>query len=80
MKRVLAWIGIIILAIMYITAFVCSIIGTPFAFVLCMVCIVSTIAIPIIIHFLLIMMNMKNGGSMLDDPYHTKKDEHDTDR
>ena len=74
MKRILATAGIIILVGMYIATLAVAIFGGPGFLPMLQACIVATVAVPVIIHLFLVMKNIKDGGSVFDNPYSYRND------
>lgn len=72
-KRILALIGVIILVSLYILTLVFALTKSAYSFQLFLVSAFCTIAIPFMIHLLLILINVKNGGKILDNPYKYKE-------
>ncbi|MBR0147880.1 MAG: hypothetical protein IJM23_01645 [Lachnospiraceae bacterium] len=73
MKRVLAIIGIIILLGLYVATLVVAIDGGPNFLPMLQACLVATVAVPVIIHLFLVMKNVRDGGSVFDNPYSYRK-------
>ena len=69
MKRILAIIGIIILLGLYVATLVVAVMGGPNFLPMLQACLVATVAVPVIIHLFLVMKNVKDGGSVFDNPY-----------
>jgi len=55
-KRILAWIGIVLLAGMYLTNLVLALIGSEFTQNMLKLCAVCTVAIPILLYGCLVAM------------------------
>lgn len=73
-KRILALAGVIILVLLYVLTLVFALIKSEHSLQLFLISAVSTIAIPLIIHFLLMLINVKNGGKVFDSPYTYRDD------
>ena len=65
-RRVLAWIGIAILILMYLSNLILALIGSDFAREMLKVSAVSTIAIPIILYGFLMVMKATGGDQKVD--------------
>ncbi len=76
-KRILAIIGIVAIVALYIVALVSAIIGNGLATKLFVAAVICTIAIPVMIHLLLMMNNARNGKSWLGETYSYKEDKKD---
>ena len=68
-KRILAIAGIIILVAMYVLTLVFALMKSEHSFQLMIASAVSTLAIPFILHLLFVLINIKNGGKLFDNPY-----------
>ncbi len=68
-RRILALLGVVFLVGLYVAAFILSFLNYPGANRLFLAAIICTIAIPIIIHLLLMMNNVRKGKSVMDEPY-----------
>ena len=73
MKRILAILGIIILLGLYIATLAVAVTGGPDFLPMLQACLVATVAVPVIIHLFLVMKNVKDGGSVFDNPYSYRK-------
>lgn len=73
LKRILAMTGVIILAALYISTLILALIGSEKTFQLLIVAVFCTIAIPIMIHLLLMMLNVRRGRRLYDEPYDYKR-------
>ena len=77
-KRVLAIAGVVILVLMYIATFVLAIMNHPDTGKLLMAAIVCTVFIPVMIHLLLMMNNVRKGKNVFDEPYSYREEKEDT--
>ena len=75
LKRILALAGVIILAALYISTLVLAVIGSEKTLQLLIVAIFCTIAIPVMIHLFLMMLNARHGRSVYDEPYAYRRKE-----
>ena len=75
-KRILALIGVIIIALMYISTLVLALIGSNQTMNLFLLSILCTIMVPIIIHLFLMLNNARHGKSIMDEPY-SYREKHD---
>lgn len=66
-RRIFAWIGIILLAGMYVSTLVFALIGSPASSALLMASIVATLIIPVLLHIMI-----RAPYLVSDDPWHTK--------
>ena len=73
LKRILAMAGVIILAALYISTLVLALIGSPMAMRLLIVAVFCTIVIPVMIHLFLMMLNVRHGKRLYDEPYDYKE-------
>ena len=76
-KRILALIGVILIAGMYIATLILALIGSSNTMNLFLLSILLTIMVPLIIHLFLMMLNARNGKSVMDETYsyREKKDD-----
>ncbi len=77
MKRILALLGVLLLAALYIAALVLAVMNHPDSGRMFLAAVVSTIAVPILIHLFLMLENVRKGKSFMDETYsyREKKDE-----
>lgn len=68
-KRILALIGVILIAGMYIATLILALIGSSSTLNLFLLSILLTIMVPLIIHLFLMMLNARNGKSVMDETY-----------
>ena len=68
-KRILAIIGVIILVMMYVLTLVFALMKSQYSFQLFIASAFCTVAVPFMIHLLLVLINIKNGGKLFDNPY-----------
>ncbi|MBR1892806.1 MAG: hypothetical protein IJ815_04675 [Lachnospiraceae bacterium] len=73
LKRIIAIAGIIAILALYIVALISAIIGNGLATKLFVAAIICTIAIPVMIHLLLMMNNARKGKSWLGETYSYKE-------
>ena len=78
LKRILAMVGVIILAALYISTLVLALIGSEKTMQLLIVAIFCTIAIPVMIHLFLMMLNARHGRSVYDETYDYRRKEKDS--
>lgn len=67
-KRILAWIGIILLAGMYLSNLVLALIGSDLATEMLKVCALCTVAIPIVLYGFLVVMGKTGPSDSRQDP------------
>lgn len=79
-KRILAIAGIVILVLMYLLTLVFAIMNHPDTGRLLMAAIVCTIFIPVMIHLLLMMNNVRRGRNVYDEPYSYREDKDNKDK
>ncbi len=72
-KRILALAGVILLAALYICSLIFAIIGSPMATRLFLLSVLMTIIVPVMIHMLLMMINIRHGKKLYDEPYSYKE-------
>ncbi len=72
-KRIAAIIGIVFLVAMYAAAFIAAVINHPDSGKFLMAAVVSTVFVPVLIHLLLMMNNVRNGKGVYDEPYSYKE-------
>lgn len=60
-QRILAWIGIIVLVLMYVITLVFAVSGAENWFNMLMASIIATIMIPVLLHWLIRMSKKKKG-------------------
>ncbi|MCR5627674.1 MAG: hypothetical protein K6F99_10165 [Lachnospiraceae bacterium] len=82
LKRILAWIAIILLAGLYISTLVFALIGSELTMKLLIISGFCTFAIPVLIHIFLMMLNIRSGHGIYDETYSykTKKDDDKNDQ
>ncbi|MCR5488190.1 MAG: hypothetical protein K6F35_11830 [Lachnospiraceae bacterium] len=68
-KRILALAGVLLLLGLYISTLVLAVIGSELFSRLFLLSIVSTIAVPIILHLFLMLNNARHGRSVMDETY-----------
>ena len=73
LKRILAMAGVVILAALYISTLLLALIGSEKAMQLLIVAVFCTIAIPVMIHLFLMMLNARQGRNVYDEPYDYKR-------
>ncbi|MCR4908392.1 MAG: hypothetical protein K5985_06120 [Lachnospiraceae bacterium] len=76
-KRILALAGVVLLAALYIASLVFAVIGSPWAMRLFLLSVLLTIIIPVMIHLLLMMINIRRGKKLYDEPYSYKEKKND---
>ncbi len=74
LKRILAIIAIVLLLMMYVSAFVLAIMNHPDSGKLLMAAIVCTVFVPVLIHLFLMMNNVRKGKGLYDETYSYKED------
>lgn len=77
-KRILALIGVILIAGMYIATLILALIGSSSTLNLFLLSILLTIMVPLIIHLFLMMLNARNGKSVMDETYSYREKKDDT--
>lgn len=68
-QRILALTGVIILVLLYLCTLVFSFLKSEFAKHLFLASLLSTIAVPLIIHLFMMMTNSRRGRGILENPY-----------
>ena len=68
-KRILAIAGVILLVLLYVSAFVLALMNHPDSGRMLMAAVVSTVFIPVLIHLFLMMNNVRKGKGLYDEPY-----------
>ncbi len=68
-KRIAAIVGIVLLVLLYVSAFVLAVMNHPDSGRMLMAAIVSTVFIPVLIHLFLMMNNARKGKGIYDEPY-----------
>lgn len=68
-QRILAITGVIILVLLYLCTLIFACLKNEYAKHLFIASLASTIAVPLIIHFFLMMTNIKRGKGVFDNPY-----------
>ncbi len=71
-KRIAAIIGIILLVAMYALAFISAAMNRPDSGRFLMAAIVCTVFVPVLIHLVLMMNNVRKGKGIYDEPYSYK--------
>ncbi|MCR4892508.1 MAG: hypothetical protein K5989_10040 [Lachnospiraceae bacterium] len=69
LRRILALVGVILLIGLYVAAFILSFMNHPDSGRFFLAAILCTIIIPVLIHLLLMMNNVRKGKNVLDEPY-----------
>ncbi len=75
LRRVLALIGVILLVGLYLSTLILALIGNPAFFGLFLASVVSTIAVPVILHLFLMLNNARKGKSVMDETYSYREKE-----
>ncbi len=65
---------------LYIATLVVALAGGEGFFPMLQACIVATIAVPVIIHLFMVMKNVRDGGSVFDNPYSYRNEPEEKDR
>ncbi|MBR5376728.1 MAG: hypothetical protein IK139_05555 [Lachnospiraceae bacterium] len=68
-KRILALIGVILIAGMYIATLVLAIAGSDRTVPFFLLSILCTIMVPLIIHLFMMLRNARRGKNVMDEPY-----------
>ena len=68
-KRILALIGVILIAGMYAATLILAVAGSEHTMNLFMLSILLTIMVPLIIHLFLMMLNVRKGRGIMDETY-----------
>ncbi len=76
-KRILAMAGVVILCALYISTLVLALIGSEFTLKLLIIAVFCTIAVPVMIHLFLMMLNVRHGKRVYDEPYDYKEKKKD---
>ncbi len=79
-KRILALAGVILLAALYVASLIFALIGSPYAMRLFLLSVLLTIIVPVMIHLLLMMMNIRRGKKLYDEPYSYREPDEKADR
>ena len=64
--------GVVLLAALYISTLVLALMGSENTMKLLIVAVFCTIAVPVMIHLFLMMLNARQGRSVYDEPYEYK--------
>ncbi len=76
-RRILALIGVILLALLYISTLVLAILGNENTMNLFILSIACTIMIPLIIHLFMMLTNARKGKSVMDETYSYREKKED---
>ena len=68
-QRITALIGVILLVSLYVLSLVFALIKSPYSLQMFLVSVASTIAIPLMIHFFMMLKNVREGRKLFDNPY-----------
>ena len=68
-QSILAFTGVIILVLLYICTLIFSLMKHEYAKHLFLASLAATVAVPLMIHFLMMMINVKRGKGIFDNPY-----------
>ncbi len=74
LKRIAAVIGVVLLVAMYAAAFISAALNRPDSGRLLMAAVVCTVFIPVLIHLLMMMNNVRKGKGLYDEPYSYRED------
>ena len=72
-KRILALIGVILIAGMYISTLILAIMGSERTLPFFLLSILCTIMVPLIIHLFMMLRNARRGKNVMDEPYPYKE-------
>ena len=72
-KRIAALIAVLFILLLYIAAIVLAVMNDPRFVRFFVFCVICTIALPVIIHLFLMMKNVKDGKSVMDETYRFKE-------
>lgn len=72
-KRIMAMIVIVILAGLYLTAFVSALLGFEGYMTVLTAALAATVILPVTIHLFLMINNARKGKSVMDEPYAYKE-------
>ncbi len=75
LRRVLALIGVILLVGLYLSTLILALIGNPAFSRLFLAAVLSTIAVPVILHLFLMLNNARKGKSVMDETYSYREKE-----
>lgn len=68
-QRIFAMAGVILLVLLYLCTLIFAFLKSDYAKHLFFACVAATIAIPLMIHFFMMMTNIKRGKGVFDNPY-----------
>ena len=57
-KKIFAWAGLVILAVLYLTTFILGLFGSPATHDLFMACIVCTVVVPVLLYAMILLMKL----------------------
>lgn len=69
LQRILAIAGVILLVLLYLCTLIFALMKSEYAKYLFIASLASTVAVPLMIHFFLMMANIKRGRGIFDNPY-----------
>lgn len=72
-KRVLALVGVVLLVAMYVVTLILAFFAKEYFMNLFVASVALTIVVPITIHIIFVLKNVKSGKSITDEPYSYKE-------